>query len=223
MAIESVFDNVRDPQKVYNWEIEFFSSKPTNENAALKYYAKNVALPLHSVEYAKRYFCGSKYHTPMKDNSPSIINVTMWDNELSNVYAYFAAWFFMINKTQVDFSIVGALGGILNTTVDALSSLTPASLLSDGGYSNLVSNRTGLSLVRNVINGAAAETGAIPEDYLMNCNIKLLNQNGDVSVIHRFTNCFVAELGEINLNYNESSDITFDVKMVYDKYKMERV
>lgn len=181
MAIASIFDQIRDPQKIYNWEVEFVSPQPNATDTLLKYYAKNVSLPLHSIETTKRYFSGSKYHIPMKDNSPSILNTTMWDNSDGEVYEFFLGWFYMINKTDKEFSLLNAFSGFVK------------------------------------------ETGATPKDFLMTCRIKLLNNDGSIRVIHTFKNCFVSEVGEMNLNYNESADATFDVRFIYDSYTMERV
>lgn len=227
MAIQSVFNSILDPQKVYNWEVEFMTPQNTSSGENIKYYAKNVSLPMHSVEYAKRYFSKRKYHVPSKDNSPSVITAAFWDNETSGVYEFFLTWLFYVTKKESEINIFGVESELLSRRALNGQTLSAANFANISGaissLTALFTNRDNQTEKDVLAESGIRELGAHPVDYKMDCKITTFDSAGNGRVIHKFSGCFVAEVGEINLNYNESADATFDVKLVYDKYSMERL
>lgn len=82
-----------EPQKAYNWELEFRDpTSGSQEGAMLKYFAKTTSIPPRVVDVIKRYHAGVEYAYTGRDTSPRIFRATFWDNKDLRAYRFFNKW-----------------------------------------------------------------------------------------------------------------------------------
>lgn len=88
------------PQLAYMWEVSFrgmFASQAKN----LTFYARNTFIPQKSIEPLERYYNGVKYYYAGRDNTPSALVLTFWDNQDLEVYNYFRQWMNSMNDSYI--------------------------------------------------------------------------------------------------------------------------
>lgn len=85
----SIFSGIREPQKAYNWKVEFHGG----EGTVAAFYAKSTMIPMKTVDVVKKYYAGSRYGYAGPDTTPSILSVTFWDEQGLPCYRFFQQWY----------------------------------------------------------------------------------------------------------------------------------
>ena len=147
-----------DPQKVYDFEMEFLSVFSLMQS--LKYRVKQVNIPMNSMDTIKRYVGSTRYQVPARSNSANILTVTFYDVQGMTTWRYFRSWFESISSEKYSFM-------------------------------------------------------ANPELYKRAAIIRLIGDTTLDNTLAVFSDLYPIEVGDVNLNYTDSSEVTFDVRFYY--------
>lgn len=102
MPMNLITGRYDDPQKAYEFEMEFISVYSAGQN--LKYRVKQVSVPMNTVETQKRYVGSTRYNVPLRSNSANIMTVTFYDVQGMNTWRYFRSWFEVLSSEKYSFS-----------------------------------------------------------------------------------------------------------------------
>lgn len=84
------------PQMSFMWELEVRDRMDYGETVG--FYAKTTSLPVSITEPVKHYICGTEYQYAGRDVSPRVFRVTLFDNELLQVWGFFDYWRMLTNE-----------------------------------------------------------------------------------------------------------------------------